>query len=75
MFTEGTLQQLGADDAEYALALLAGGDLTPWPSWQAKLKSATAKLGTVFNAVQRAAARMAMTAFGTATTRTRISND
>jgi hypothetical protein len=38
LFTEGTLQQLSPDNAEYALALIAGADLEPWhnlPAWRA----------------------------------------
>ncbi|MDA4846734.1 hypothetical protein [Hoeflea poritis] len=69
LFTEGTLQKLGQDNAEYALALIAGDDLNPWhlrPHWQTTLKNAKTKPGTVFNAFQRAATRMAMTAFDTA---------
>jgi hypothetical protein len=32
LFTEGTLQQLAEENADYARALLDGHDLTPWPS-------------------------------------------
>ncbi|ABA04051.1 hypothetical protein Nwi_0786 [Nitrobacter winogradskyi Nb-255] len=67
LFTEGTLQQLGDDNAEYALALIEGADLSSWhslPAWKAKAEKAREKRGvvTIFNAKQRAAARMAMTA-------------
>jgi hypothetical protein len=68
LFTEGTLQQLAPDNAEYALALIAGDDLGRWhnqPIWQAKSAAARARPVTVFNARQRTAARMAMTAFAT----------
>jgi len=43
LFTEGTLQKLGDDHAEYALAMIAGTDLTPWydrPTWRAKAAAA-----------------------------------
>jgi len=69
LFTEGTLQQLSDDNAEYALALISGDDLSPWHSrkaWRDKLANAKTLPTKVFNAVQRAAARMAMTAFNTA---------
>jgi hypothetical protein len=67
LFTEGTLQQLGDDNADYALALIEGADLSPWHSrsdWKAKAEKAQGKrsVATVFNAKQRAAARMVMTA-------------
>ena len=67
LFTEGTLQQLGDDNAEYALALINGDNLSRWHSrsdWKAKEEGARGKRGvvTIFNAKQRAAARMAMTA-------------
>ncbi len=70
LFTEGTLQQLNEDHAGYALALIAGDDLTPWHSraeWKAKSEKAKGKRGvaTIFNARQRSAVRMAMTAMGT----------
>lgn len=71
LFTEGTLQQLGDDNAEYAIALIDGADLSPWHSraaWKAKAEKARTKRSvvTIFNAKQRAAARMAMTARDTA---------
>jgi hypothetical protein len=50
------------------LALIAGDDLGRWhnqPIWQAKSAAARARPVTVFNARQRTAARMAMTAFAT----------
>jgi hypothetical protein len=67
LFTEGTLQQLGDDNAEYALALIDGSDLSPWHSraaWKAKLDKARDRRGVVTNYSprQRAAVRMAMTA-------------
>lgn len=67
LFTEGTLQQLGDDNAEYAIALIDGVDLSPWHlrgAWKARAEKAREKRSvvTIFNAKQRAAARMAMTA-------------
>jgi hypothetical protein len=69
--TESTLQQLGEDNAAYARALIDGDDLTPWHSkaaWKTKVNEAGKKQGpaTIFNARQRAAARMVMTALDTA---------
>jgi hypothetical protein len=67
LFTEGTLQQLQEDNAQYALALIAGEDLTGWHSRQSWISKSSSRraAGTVFNARQRAAAIMAMTALGT----------
>jgi hypothetical protein len=67
LFTEGTLQQLSEDNAEYALALIDGTDLSPWhsrPDWKTKAEKVRERRGVVsiFNARQRAAARMATTA-------------
>lgn len=67
LFTEGTLQQLGDDNADYAVALIEGADLSPWHSraaWKAKAEQAgnRGSVGTIFNAKERAAAIMAMTA-------------
>jgi len=69
LFTEGTLQQLGDENAEYARALVGGADLAPWhslASWKEKLAEAKTSPVTNFNAVRRAAVRMAMQAFSTA---------
>jgi hypothetical protein len=70
LFTEGTLQKLGDDNAAYALTLIAGDDLTLWhdrPEWRAKLKAApTRNPIAIYNARQRAVVEMAMTARGTA---------
>jgi hypothetical protein len=68
LFTEGTLQQLKPENAEYALALVGGDDLSPWHNlrdWQAKASRRQKSPGIVFNARQRSIARMAMTAKGT----------
>ncbi|MDB5599074.1 MAG: hypothetical protein JWN71_1118 [Xanthobacteraceae bacterium] len=69
LFTEGTLQQLNEDNAEYAVVLIEGGDLSSWhsrPDWSGKLGSARARPGIVFSPRQRAIARMADTALATA---------
>ncbi len=64
LFTEGTVQQLADDHAAYALALINGSDLNSWhsrPDWKAKADTG-GNPGTIFNAKERAALRMAMTA-------------
>lgn len=68
LFTEGTLQQLKPDNAEYALALIDGDDLGPWhsrPEWKAKAERRKKNPATTFNARQKAIWRMAATAKGT----------
>lgn len=48
--TEATLQQLGADNAAYTLALIEGGDLEPWHArqlWRDKNERASSKHGEV----------------------------
>ncbi|MBX3479662.1 MAG: hypothetical protein KF842_04630 [Caulobacter sp.] len=68
LFTEGTLQQLAPDNAAYALALIAGDDLSGWhnqPTWQAKSDRAGRSAVTSFSPAQRAAWRMADTALAT----------
>lgn len=68
LFTEGTLQQLNPDYAEYALALIGGDDLTPWHEqrlWQSKIANRRRNPGIVFNPVQKSIAYMAMMAKGT----------
>jgi len=71
LFTEGTLQQLGDENADYARALIAGDEqtLSRWheqPTWRAKAADArNSNPGRVFNARQRAAAEMAMTVCST----------
>jgi hypothetical protein len=64
LFTESTLQQLSYDNANYALALIDGADLSPWHSradWKSKAEKARGKRSvvTIYNAKQRSAARMA----------------
>lgn len=44
LFTEGTLQQLSAENADYALALIGGDDLSQWESTLA-WRAAQAKAG------------------------------
>lgn len=68
LFTEGTLQQLSEDNAEYAQALVAGEDLSQWHSlsnWQAKQEKSGKAPVTVFSAAKRTACRMAKTALST----------
>jgi hypothetical protein len=68
LFTEGTLQQLSQDHADYALALIEGADLITWHSvseWRAKEGAVKHSAATIFSAKQRAAARMAYTVEGT----------
>lgn len=68
LFTEGTLQRLSDDNAEYAQALIDGNDLAIWharPTWKAKEESAHKGATTIFNAKQRAVVRMAQTARNT----------
>lgn len=68
--TEATMQQLGEDYAAYSVALIRGDDLKPWHrriEWQKKIELSKSKAGavTVFNNEQKAAWRMADTAFQT----------
>lgn len=68
LFTEGTLQQLRPDNADYALALIDGDDLSPWhtrPDWQAKAERRRKNPGLTYSAIERAVWRMAATAKGT----------
>lgn len=68
LFTEGTLQQLQPDNAAYALALIAGEDLSEWherPEWKAKSDRAGRSAAVVFDPIQKAAWRMADTALST----------
>jgi hypothetical protein len=64
LFTEGTLQQLRPDNAEYACALINGDDLPPWhdlPDWQAKEGKAGKSAVTYLDARARSIWRMADT--------------
>src|SRR3546814_10062760 len=61
LFTEGTLQKLSKENADYALALIAGEDLSKWearPDWQAV--EAKAGKGAVTFADDRRRAIMTM---------------
>ena len=69
--TESTLGQLGEDNAAYAKALIDGDDFEGWHTrsyWKAKQSTAVGKggVGTISNAQQIAAVRMADMAFATA---------
>ena len=69
LFTEGTLQKLSDDNADYALALVDGDDVSPWhsrPLWKGKVERRNRSPGVIFNARQKAIWRMAATAKGTA---------
>jgi hypothetical protein len=69
LFTEGTLQQLSSDNAAYALALVAGSELSPWHSrsdWRTKVTSTKKAPGTIYNGRQKAVVRMTLTALHTA---------
>jgi hypothetical protein len=69
--TEATLQKLGSENAEYALALVKGMPLWRWHNskdWVQKVDSSKTKssAGVVYNDEQKAIWRMADTAFQTA---------
>jgi len=71
LFTEGTLQQLQPDNANYALALIAGADLSDWhdrSEWRKKVERSSSKAGAVktFDPLERAAWIMADQALSTA---------
>lgn len=69
LFTEGTLQQLSPENADYALALIAGEDLSGWhdqPPWKIKSDRSGRSAVVSFDPVQKAAWRMADTAMQTA---------
>lgn len=68
--TEATMQQLGLENAAYALALIRGDALETWhsrPDWQKKIEQSKTGAGavTVFNDEQKAAWRMADMAYQT----------
>lgn len=68
LFTEATVQQLSPSNADYAVALLDGTDLTAWhrlPAWVAKESAAGRGAATIFDAKRRAVIRMARTAADT----------
>ncbi len=69
LFTEGTLQQLSPDNAEYALAIIAGIDLEPWHSrdhWRAKAQRTGKNPAVTYDARRKTVWRMVETAFQTA---------
>ncbi|RWK41724.1 MAG: hypothetical protein EOR46_15590 [Mesorhizobium sp.] len=68
LFTESTLQQLKPDNADYALALIDGGDLSAWHTrqdWRAKADIRKKNPAVIFNPRQKSIAYMAMMAKGT----------
>ncbi len=68
LFTEGTLQQLSPDNAEYALALIEGDGLEPWhgrPEWQAKVVRTGRNPATIYDAKRKTIFRMVETVFST----------
>lgn len=67
LFTEGTLQQLNPNNAEYALALLEGADLKPWhqkAEWQKKVQNSKTKADplTTMSAIEKSVLAMIYTA-------------
>lgn len=65
LFTEGTLQELSPDHADYALSLVEGGDLSRWharPDWKRRADRSGHGAVTTLDARQRAVARMVRTA-------------
>ena len=61
LFTEGTLQQLSPDNADYAVALINGDDLSPWHNqgpWQAKVAKSGKAPVTYLDARAKAIWRM-----------------
>ena len=69
LFTEGTLQQLASDNADYALALIEGEDLGSWhrrSEWKAKEEAARRSPATMLDAKRRTVVRMAKAAADTA---------
>lgn len=68
LFTEGTLQQLAADNADYAQALIAGKDLSAWHQrtlWKDKVENSRRAPAVTFTAQQRSVFRMVKTVGGT----------
>ena len=64
LFTEGTLQQLGEDNARYAIALVEGNDLSAWhalPGWKAKEQAARRGAVRELDAREAAIVRMVRT--------------
>ncbi|HEY1858081.1 hypothetical protein [Acidocella sp.] len=68
LFTEGTLQQLSLENAEYAHALVAGDELGPWhrqKNWLAKEERTKKSPATIYDARQTAVWRMVDTVTST----------
>jgi hypothetical protein len=68
LFTEGTVQRLSDENTAYARDLINGADLGPWhtrPDWKSKADTSRRGAAKVFDPRQRAALRMAETAFKT----------
>lgn len=68
LFTEGTLQQLAEQNADYALALIEGAPLTLWhdqPTWLAKASRAKHGPITMLTSQQNAVWRMVDTVLST----------
>lgn len=68
LFTEGTLQQLAPEHAEYAVALLAGKDLLPWHSlerWKRKVEESKKAPSRSLNPWERAVVRIVATVTAT----------
>lgn len=66
LFTEGTCQQLGADNALYAQALIDGDSLASWHSksdWKAKEDRSGKGAAKIFNPLELSAAAMADSAW------------
>jgi len=69
LFTEGTLQRLSLENAEYAQALIAGDDLSYWHnkgSWRQREERARTKPGITFGFHRKTVYRLVATAFYTA---------
>ncbi len=69
MFTEGSLQRLQPDNAQYALALIEGIDLSKWhnrPDWKKRQINTQRTPVNYLNPRQKSIVDMAMTAEGTA---------
>jgi hypothetical protein len=71
LFTESTLIQFSADNAEYVRTLVGGGNLAPWherKTWKEKLENARRAPVVIFSPIQMAALRMVDTAMRTVAT-------
>lgn len=69
LFTEGTLQQLSDDNAEYAIALIHSQDLSPWHSrsdWTKAVDRSKRNPVTIYDARKKTIVQMAYTVKQTA---------